>query len=328
MDQLKQIHLQLFVTGVSQDPLVCFKLIVFCCTQNPGNVDYARQVFDKIPQPKVFIYNMMIKGYSRTNRTERAVSMYVEMLRRDTKPDNYTFPFLLNGVTKRVGLVYGKGLHCHVCKFGFGFNPAVETSLIHVYSVHGNMNDARIVFDTCLKTNVITWNIMIAGYNRCKQLNKSRNLFYEMEKMRIEPTGVTLVSMLSVCSKLKDISSCKHIHGYIKDGIIEPKLVLNNALIDAYAACGETDAALAVFKSMKTRDVISWTAVLSGFLNLGNLDFARNIFDEMPVRDSVSWTAMIDGYVKQNRFKEGLMLFKNSYLQKYKTNIFITHLYY
>lgn len=69
---------------------------------------------------------------------ECAVSMYMEMLRRDLKPDNYAFLFLMKGFTKRVGLGCGKGvcsLHCHVCKFGFGYNPAVETSLIRVYSL-------------------------------------------------------------------------------------------------------------------------------------------------------------------------------------------------
>ncbi|KAD6794619.1 hypothetical protein E3N88_05515 [Mikania micrantha] len=311
MDQLKQTHLQAFVRGVSLDPLVCFKLIVFCCTHDQGSVDYARQVFDKIPEPKVFIWNMMIKGYSRTNRTQCALSMYVEMLRRDIKPDNFTFPFLLKGFTKRVGLEFGIGIHCHLCKFGFGSNEAVETSLIRMYALCGNMNDARVVFDTCLKSNVITWNTMIAGYKRSRLFSESRKLFYEIERREIKPTCVTLVSMLSACSKLKDTNGCKHVHEYIKDARFEPNLVLNNALVDAYAACGEMDAAMAVFKNMKTRDVISWTAILSGFLNLGKLGLARKFFDQMPVKDSVSWTAMIDGYVKQNMFKESLLLFKN-----------------
>ncbi|KAK9078250.1 hypothetical protein SSX86_002307 [Deinandra increscens subsp. villosa] len=324
MDQLKQIHLQAFVRGVSLDSFLCFKLIIFCCTQNPGNVDYARQVFDKTPEPKVFIWNMMIKGYSHTSRAECAVSMYVEMLRRDMKPDNYTFPFLLKGFTKRVGLECGKGIHCHVCKFGFACNPSVETSLIHMYVLCEIMNDARVVFDTCLKSNTIiwNWNIMIAGYNRSRLFHESRKLFYEMEKRRIMPTCVTLVSMLSVYSKLKDTNGCKHVHGYILDGKIEPNLVLNNALVDAYAACGEMDAALAVFKNMKTTDVISWTVILSGFVNLGKLDLAREFFDQMPVKDSVSWTAMIDGYVKQNKFKEALMLFKNMQDAKVKPDEF------
>lgn len=166
------------------------------------------------------------------------------------------------------------------------------------------MNDARVAFDTCLKSNVIIWNIVIAGYNGSKLFDESRKLFYKMEQRRIEPTRVTLVSMLSVCSKLKDINGCKHVHGYIKDGRIESSLVLSNALVDPYAACGEMDAALVVFKNMKTRDVISWTEILLEFLNLGKVDLAREFFDQIPVKDSVSWTAMIDGYVKQNMFKE------------------------
>ncbi|KAI3716263.1 hypothetical protein L6452_23480 [Arctium lappa] len=298
MDQLKQIHLQTIVRGVSLDPLVSSKIIAFCCRGDQGGVDYARQVFDGIPEPKVFLWNMMIKGYSCTSSTGYAVAMYVEMLRRNVKPDNYTFPFLLKGFTRSVGLGIGKGIHCHVCKFGFGFgsNAAVDTSLIRMYSLRGNVDDARRVFDASSKSDAIAWNIMIAGYNRSKLFDESRKLFQEMEKRRVVPTSVTLVSMLSACSKLKDGDGCKRVHGYVKDGRVASNLVLHNALIDAYAACGEMNAALAVFEKMKTRDVISWTAVLSGFLNAGKLDIAREFFNQMPDRDLVSWTAMIDGY--------------------------------
>nr|XP_043626911.1 putative pentatricopeptide repeat-containing protein At3g15930 [Erigeron canadensis]XP_043626913.1 putative pentatricopeptide repeat-containing protein At3g15930 [Erigeron canadensis] len=314
MEQVKQIHLQTITRGFSLHPYVYSKLITYYCStkQHPaGSVDNARKLFDVIPEPNVFLWNTMIKGYIHTSRIQNAVSMYVKMLRSNVKPDCYTFPFLLKGFTQRVELVNGKGIHCHLFKFGFGPNVAAEISLIHMYSLCGSLEASRKVFDTSLKMDVVTWNIMIAGYNRRKLFDESRKLFLEMEERRVEPTFVTLVSMLSVCSKLKDVDGTKHVHGLVKESKVEPNLVVNNALIDAYAACGEMDAALAVFEGMKSRDVISWTALISGFVNVGKVDIAREFFDQMLDRDLVSWTVMIDGYVKQNRFKEGLMLFKN-----------------
>ncbi|XP_023761737.1 putative pentatricopeptide repeat-containing protein At3g15930 isoform X1 [Lactuca sativa] len=310
MDQLKQIHLQTIVTGVSLDPFVCSMIIIFCCTNHLGDINYARQVFDKTPQPKVFLWNTMIKGYSRTALTQHAISMYIQMLRTNLKPDHYTFPFLLKGFTRSISSKIGKAIHSHVYKFRFDSNPAVQTSLLHMYSLYGNMDDTRRVFDTSLKNDPIAWNIMITSYNRSKLFNESKNLFDKMEKTQVKPTLITLVSILSACSKLKDINGTKHIHQYIKNNKIDPNVKLNNALLDAYATCHEMDTALEIFTNMKTRDVISWTVILSGFLNIGKFDLARDFFDRIPVKDSVSWTTMINGYVSQNRFKESLTLFK------------------
>lgn len=274
-------------------------------------MNYARQVFDTILEPNVFIWNTMIKGCSRINCPKFAVSLYIEMLEKNVKPDDYTFPFLLKGFTPDIVLECGGGIHCHVCKFGFDSNGSVKNALIHMYSLCGQIDIARGVFNLSLKCDVITWNCMISGYNRSKQFDESRKLFNEMEETSVVPTSATLVSLLSACSKLKDLDAGIRVHRCIQDHMIEPNLVLNNAVVDMYASCGDMDTGLAVFKTMNTRDVISWTAIVKGFLSAGQVDLAREYFELMPQKDSVSWTAMIDGYLRLNRFKEVLILFRD-----------------
>ncbi|XVF24758.1 hypothetical protein REPUB_Repub13aG0154600 [Reevesia pubescens] len=165
------------------------------------------------------------------------------------------------------------------------------------------MEMARAVFD-------ITWNVIITGYNRVKQYEETSKLFGEMEQNGVVPTSVTLVSLLSAFSKLRDLEVGKRVHKYIKKCDIEPILILENALMDMYAACGEMGVAVGVFDRMKTRDVISVTTIVSGFVNKGEVDLARSYFDQMPERDYVSWTARIDGYIRVNCFKSALVLFR------------------
>ncbi|KAK6284907.1 hypothetical protein POUND7_003859 [Theobroma cacao] len=228
----------------------------------------------------------------------------------DVKPDDYTFPFLLKGFDRDVGLSCGKKLHGHAVKFGFGSNVFVQNALIHMYSLCGQMEMARAVFDVSCKRDVITWNVIITGYNRMKQYDETNKLFDEMERNGMVPTSVTLVSLLSACSKLKDLEVGKRVHKYIQKCKVESNLTLENALMDMYAACGEMDVAVRIFDRMKTKDVISWTTIVSGFVNKGEIDLARDYFDRMPERDYVSWTAMIDGYLRVNCFKEALVLFR------------------
>ncbi|KAF7134430.1 hypothetical protein RHSIM_Rhsim08G0211700 [Rhododendron simsii] len=316
MDQLKQTHSQIIHKGMASEPVLHSKIIAFCCTNKAGCMNYARYVFDTIPEPNVYIWNTMIKGFTRINCPNYAVSFYKEMLEKNIKPDTYTFPFLLKGYTSDAGLQSGKLVHAHVCKFGFDSNLFVQRALVCMYSLCGQIDIARGVFDMSSKNDVVSWNAMISGYNRSKRFDESRKFFDAMGRKGVLPTSVTLVSVLSACSKLKDLETGKRVHQYIMSGNVDPSLILENALIDMYAACGAMDVALGLFESMTKRDLISWTVIVKGFVNSGQIDVARKYFDQMPERDYVSWTAMIDGYLRFNKFKDVLILFREMQTEK------------
>ncbi|KAK3011469.1 hypothetical protein RJ639_012767 [Escallonia herrerae] len=177
-----------------------------------GDMKYARQVFETIPQPNVFLWNTMIRRYSKTNSSRLAVSLYVEMLRKNVKPDNYTHPFLIKGFSHSVALEFGKRIHAHIHKFGFSSHVIMQNALIHMYCLCGQIDIARGIFDMSLKADVITWNAMISGYNRSKRFDESKKLFNLMGEKRVLPTLVTLVSVLSACSKSKDLDAAKQVH--------------------------------------------------------------------------------------------------------------------
>ncbi|XP_042499282.1 putative pentatricopeptide repeat-containing protein At3g15930 [Macadamia integrifolia] len=318
MEQLKQVHSRLITTGLIHDPVEQCRIITFCCTHETGDMDYARLLFDRIHEPSLFLWNTMIKGYSQRNCSTLAASMYFEMLKKGFWPDHYTFPSLLKAFTREIASCCGREFHAHILKFGFDSNAFAQNALIHMYTSCGHIETAHGVFDRSSKRDVLSWNAMISGYNRSKNFEESRNLFNEMEKERVLPTSVTLVSVLSACAKLKDLKTAKRVHQYVKDQRVKSNLKLENALIDMHAVCGELNVALELFQTMKARDVISWTAIVSGLAHSEQLDKAREYFDQMPQRDFVSWTAMIDGYLRANRFKEALKIFREMQAAKIK----------
>ncbi|XP_030491816.2 putative pentatricopeptide repeat-containing protein At3g15930 [Cannabis sativa] len=326
IEQLRQIHAQTIKLGITSLPFVQNKIIATSCAQQNDNMVYARQVFDVIPEPSVFFWNTMIKGYSnarmRMHCPRDGVYMYVAMLERNCKPDHYTFPFLFKGFTRDIALACGKELHGHVLKFGLDSNLYVQNALVNMYSSSGLVDMARGVFDMCYEMDAVTWNAMISGYNRVRRFDESMKLFEEMMGKGVLPTSVTFSLVLSACSKLKDLDNGKQVHRYLKESGIVPNLVLENALMDMYAACGEMSTSLEIFESMKTRDVISWTTIVKGFANSGQIDLARKYFDGMSERDYVSWTAIIDGYLRVNRFKEALELFREMQTSKIRPDEF------
>ncbi|KAM7519789.1 hypothetical protein LguiB_018751 [Lonicera macranthoides] len=67
MDHIKQIQSQAIQRGLTPDTHVYSKLIAFCCTNESGHMEYAHHLFDTILEPSVFVWNNMIKGFSRIN---------------------------------------------------------------------------------------------------------------------------------------------------------------------------------------------------------------------------------------------------------------------
>ncbi|ESQ48355.1 hypothetical protein EUTSA_v10022302mg [Eutrema salsugineum] len=311
-DQFKQLHSQSITRGLAPNPTIQKKLLFFWCTRLGGHMGYACKLFVKIPEPDVVVWNNMIKGWSRVDCDMEGVRLYLNMLKKGVSvtPDSHTFPFLFNGLKRDEALACGKKLHCHVEKFGLGSNLYVQNALVQMYSLCGLMDMARGVFDRRCKEDVFSWNLMISGYNRMRRYEESVALFKEMERNLVVPTSVTLLLVLSACAKVKDKDLCRGVHGYVSECVREPSLRLENALVNAYAACGEMDVAVRIFKSLKTRDVISWTSIVKGFVEIGNLELARTYFDQMPVRDRISWTIMIDGYLRADCFNESLGIFR------------------
>lgn len=61
---------------------------------------------------------------------------------------------------------------------------------------------------------------------------------------------------------------------------------------------------------MPTRNVVTYTAMLSAYAQNGQLKKARQVFDDMPERTVASWNAMITAYTKSNfGMNDGFQLF-------------------
>ncbi|KAJ6877640.1 pentatricopeptide repeat-containing protein [Populus alba x Populus x berolinensis] len=65
-----------------------------------------------------------------------------------------------------------------------------------------------------------------------------------------------------------------------------------------------------MFDEMSERNVVSWTAMISGYTRLGEIENAISLFDEMPERDVPSWNAVISGCAQNGLFTRAITIFK------------------
>ncbi|KMS98259.1 hypothetical protein BVRB_4g094080 [Beta vulgaris subsp. vulgaris] len=91
----------------------------------------------------------------------------------------------------------------------------------------------------------------------------------------------------------------------------DQSVAYDNSQITKFGRCGSINEAEIVFSRMPRKNTISWTALLTAYVQNGKLTKARKVFDEMPQRNIASWNAMITGYVKNGlRISEAYELFK------------------
>ncbi|XP_008219995.1 PREDICTED: putative pentatricopeptide repeat-containing protein At3g15130 [Prunus mume] len=90
-----------------------------------------------------------------------------------------------------------------------------------------------------------------------------------------------LANLLRNCSKNLLLDQGMQAHGTVMKMGLGFDLMLSNDLIDMYSKCGRTGMACAVFDRMPERNVVSWTALMCGYLQNGNAKGSLSLFSKM-----------------------------------------------
>ncbi|GLU09786.1 hypothetical protein SLE2022_266270 [Rubroshorea leprosula] len=323
VNHLEQIHAQIFSLGLQQDSAILNKLMAFCTDPSRGDLHYAEKIFNSIQHPSLFVYNVMIKAFAKKGSFEKVILLFWNLREQGLQPDNFTYPFVLKAMGCLGEVLEGEKVHGFTVKCGLGFDSYVCNSLMDMYALFGRIGNVEKLFDEMHERDVVSWNILIGGFVKCRRFEDALNVFGQMEKeSNMRPNEATVVTSLSACTALKNLKFGKQIHRYVTEEL-ELTTIIGNALVDMYCKCGCLSTAWKVFDEMPSKNVICWTSMVAGYANSGQLDEARKLFERSPVRDVVLWTAMINGYVQFNYFDEAVELFREMQIQRVKPDKFI-----
>ncbi|GFQ02264.1 pentatricopeptide repeat-containing protein at4g13650 [Phtheirospermum japonicum] len=116
-------------------------------------------------------------------------------------------------------------------------------------------------------------------------MSMSRSPIGGLESVNVKNKLKWYSVMLRDCAAEIRLSEGKVIHGCIIRSGIEPDLHLWVSLINFYAKCGVLALSLHVFEQMSVKDVVSWTALISGFVAQGRGMESVELFCEMRRED-------------------------------------------
>nr|XP_027120080.1 pentatricopeptide repeat-containing protein At3g20730-like isoform X2 [Coffea arabica] len=175
----------------------------------------------------------------------------------------------------------GHSTHGHLIINGFRSNIHLNTKLIIFYSKLGDMVNARKVSDNMLERSVVSWTALISGYSQNGELEEALKVFSEMHKDGVRSNQYTYGSALRACTGLVCLDRGKQIQACAQKSRFVENLFVQSALVDLYSKCGRMEDAFSVFSSMMERDLVSWNAIIGGFVIQGFHDNAFYMFHLM-----------------------------------------------
>jgi pentatricopeptide repeat protein len=132
-----------------------------------------------------------------------------------------------------------------------------------------------------IQPSVFQWNVRLARYVKSGQYEKTVDLFKQMKREGMVPDDVTFVHVLKACSSSQALKEGQHVHQEIVRRGCESNIAVGSRLIDMYAKCGRIEDAQIVFDRMPTRDVVSWTALILGYVKSGQGQKALQLLQQM-----------------------------------------------
>ncbi|KAL4577651.1 hypothetical protein LXL04_013762 [Taraxacum kok-saghyz] len=242
----------------------------------------ARQLFDKLPHRDEITWTTLISGYVNTSNSSEALSLFSTML---ADPSQRMDPFLLSQALKACTLSFnakqGESLHGFSVKTNFVSSVFVSSALLNMYMKTRKIQEGRQVFDEMPIRNVVSWTAIITGLVHAGFNIEAISYFSTLSQNGMSYDSYTLAITLKACADACLLRMGKEIHTQtLKKGFDTTSFVANS-LTTMYNKCGKGEYALHLFDKIKTKDVVSWTTIITSYIQTGQERLAINAFLRM-----------------------------------------------
>ncbi|KAL5725504.1 hypothetical protein ACHQM5_008642 [Ranunculus cassubicifolius] len=304
-------------------------------------LEQADSIFSELQIKNEVSWNTLISGHSIGN-VHASFFLLKQMLLEGFRPNEFSF----SNVLKSSSTQSLQQLHCLILKMGYAQHKYISSSLITSYSINsmfpqalsfasdivgslstvpsnviaglynrmGEYQETKKLLFQLEELDKVSWNTLIAACARSGDYNDGLELFKDMQLARVLPDNCTTASLLSISTKLGNLALGSCIHGQmIKKDFSCCDVIACNLLVDMYAKCGNIESSIKVFDEMTERNLISWTALISGLGHHGYSSMALGRFKEMESLgikpDMVAFIAVLSACRHGGLVDEGMELF-------------------
>ncbi|XWS44271.1 hypothetical protein CRYUN_Cryun15aG0030400 [Craigia yunnanensis] len=246
-----------------------------------GFVKVAENLFRRIEGKDVVSWSSMIACYCHNGAAVEALHLFKEMINKGCQPNAVTVVSALQACAVACDLDEGRRIHELAKKRGFDLEVSVSTALIDMYMKCLSHDEAFNVFRKMPGKDVVSWVALLSGYAQNGMAYKSIGIFRDMLSSGIQPDAVSMVKILASSSELGILRQAVCLHGYVTRRGFDNNDFIGASLIELYSKCGSLDSAIKVFKGIKGKDVVLWSAMIAGYGIHGQGGESLKLFEQM-----------------------------------------------
>ncbi|GJN13026.1 hypothetical protein PR202_ga31359 [Eleusine coracana subsp. coracana] len=204
------------------------------------------------------------------------------------KLDSYACAKLLQRCIERGASRAGRAVHGRVVQRGgvAQLDTFCANVLLNLYAKLGPLSCARKLFDEMPERNMVSFVTLVQGHALRGEFYEAAELIRRLRREGQEVNQFVLTTILKmvVAMDAPEIACCVH--------ACACKLGHNNnafvgsALIDAYSLCGVVGNASRVFHDIEGKDAVTWTAMVSCYVENECPEDALNVFSKMRMAGS------------------------------------------
>ncbi|KAH7293203.1 hypothetical protein KP509_28G015300 [Ceratopteris richardii] len=274
----ESIHVEISRNGLEKNYLVGNTLV--CMYSKFGFLVKAQEVFDNITSRTAVSWTALISAYADHGYGKEALICIRKMQEDGICPDIITYVCGLKACGIKGASIEGQEIHTEIVKRGLE-NVLISTTLVDMYAKNGFLEEARDHLMHLAVRDVVLWTALIDGYVENGFSEAALECFEQMQEEGISPDSVTFACSLKACGCVGAAHKGREIHEEINARDLAKDYFIGNCLIDMYCKCGLLLKAREAFQEILSKDVVSWTALMNGFVEHGSFQEALDLFEEM-----------------------------------------------
>ncbi|XP_024536179.1 pentatricopeptide repeat-containing protein At1g11290, chloroplastic-like [Selaginella moellendorffii] len=245
-----------------------------------GDLHQAKSVFERTKALDVVLWTAMVAVYTKSGLPCSAAKTFQEMELEGVKADEVSLMAAIEALDLRF-------VHARVVEMGL---ESLWSGIIDLYGKAGELERAREVFWSVSESQrkAVTYNALIGAYVQSGDCEGALRVSRLMDQTGVKLNDISYLAMIDACAGMGNLPQAKSLHSRILgDATIASKNTRNklgNALISMYGRCGDSSAAVLVFRDPwmeHHRDIVSWNSILACYAQNGRSEESVEMFWEM-----------------------------------------------
>ncbi|KAF7147532.1 hypothetical protein RHSIM_Rhsim03G0026900 [Rhododendron simsii] len=301
-----------------------------------GNWRQALQVCQMMTDngvgPDLVTHNIVLSAFKSGAQYLKAVSYFQLMIGTDIRPDTTTHNIVIHCLIKLQQYAQAIEMFNSMREKRSECKPDIVTftSLIHLYSVSGQIDHCKAVFNTMLgeglKPNIVTYNSLIGAYASHGMSEEAQSIFSEMRKNGFRPDVVSYTSLLNAYGRSEQPKKAREVFHLMKRNNCKPNVVSYNALIDAYGSNGFLAQAIDVLREMEQNgvhpNIVSICTLLAACGRVGQKVKIDSILSAAELRgialNTIAYNSAIGSYMNVGDYEKAIELYRSMRKKKVK----------